>query len=176
MDDFSVFKHEFDDKEKWWGEGEWVSEPDNVEFIYKDFRCKIKRMASPEGVNLEHMFGGYLCGYVQIPNELNFYDKSFDLDFDVHGGITYNEIQENKNWIGFDCAHSHDYVPSTEYLYKTHPDFIKIKENEKETFKACGIDYGKSFINLKSYKNLEFCINECKSLVGQIIEMKKKDE
>lgn len=177
MNDFIVFKHLHEDKEKWWGEGEWVSEPDNVEFIYKDYRCRIVRIVAFEGLGGGHVFGGHLCGYVQVPDDLKLFDKGYDLDFDVHGGITYNEKDDDeKNWIGFDCAHLNDYQPSTEYLYKTCPEFIKIKEESKNIFKNIGIDYDTSFVNLKTYKNLEFCINECKNLVDQVIKIKGEDE
>jgi len=100
MNDFIVFKHLYEDKEKWWGKGEWVSEPDHVKFIYKDYMCTIKRIVAFEG---QDVFGGHLCCYVQVP----------------------------------ECL---------------------------KLFEFCDINYE------KPYKNLDFCIKECKNLVDQIIE------
>lgn len=158
-----------DDKLKWWGYGEWIEEPDLVQFEYKGYQCVVKRIAFQEKCIKEfHVYGGFLCGYVQISNELFFNEKGFDLDYDVHGGITYNEINEDgKNWIGFDCTHCNDIAPSMEKLYNTNADFIKIKEDNEKLLKGLGIK-NNSFFN-KTYKNIGFCIGECKSLVDQII-------
>ncbi len=124
-----------------------------------------------EGLNEKHVFGGHLCGYVQLLDKFNILEKGLDLDFDVNGGITYNEKEcDNLNWIGFDCAHLNDYLPSTEYQYKTDPAFIKITEDSKKLFEKFGLDYDKSPLNQKSYKNINFCVNECKNLVDQILQ------
>jgi hypothetical protein len=158
-----------------WGDGEWVTEPDEYLFIYRGYDCKIKRNFILEGYKNEHLFGGHLCGYVCVPDELKLAEKECDVNLDVHGGITYNEIHtDNKNWIGFDCAHCFDYCPSTEYLHKTHPEFIKMKEESKKRFGSFGIDYDTSPINQKSYKTIEFCIAQCKYMVDQLIQMRQK--
>lgn len=166
MNDFLVSRHIIEDKEKWWGHGEWVSEPDHVEFVYKDHLCKIIRIHFLEGHNRDHMFGGYLCGYVQVSNELNLVEKGCDLDFDVHEGITYNEKgDDDRNWIGFDCAHSLDYMPCRKNIYSEiiHRIFPITEQMKKH-----------SIFN-PTYKNIDFCIAECKSLVDQIIEYSKSD-
>lgn len=170
MNDFIVFKHEIEDKEEWWGEGEWVSEPDLVEFEYKDYLCRMKRISHLEGHNKDHMFGGHLCGYVQVPSDLNLVEKDYDLDFDVHGGITFNQyIEESEDkgayWIGFDCAHSHDYIPCMRNIYsKISDEIFPVSEEMK-----------KSSLFNPTYKNLDYVIAECKSLVDQVIEYSKFD-
>lgn len=161
-----VFKHEIENKDQIWGNGEWVSEPDLVEFIYKDYRCRVKRISHREGHNNEHVFGGHLCGYICVTGGLEITPEIYE-NLDVHGGITYNSIEEgDKNWIGFDCAHFGDYMPSMEYLKKTNDyfkDFMPIPEKFKDL----------AIFNPK-YRNLDFCIQECKKLVDQITETKEE--
>lgn len=69
----------------------------------QDYNCKIKR----------HKTLGFLCGYVILQDNKEIYENTLNL-LDVHGGITYNGFEEIngevKQVIGFDCAHSRDYV------------------------------------------------------------------
>ena len=68
----------------------------------------------------------------------------------VHGGVTYHGNPTNFNpnpnidldWIGFDCAHSGDY-----YLSKG--------DDRTWNDKPC------------TYKTLEYCKNECQSVIEQ---------
>lgn len=168
-----------DEKLSWWGYGEWLEEPDNVTFIHEGIECIVIRIVAKEICG--HMFGGHLCGYIKIPDDHHFYSKNFmdfdnGHDLDVHGGITYSEI-DNKNhsylpneghWIGFDCAHSGDYIPSMEYLRKTDPIFKQFNEGSP-IFKK----YKHLAIFNPSYKNIAFCIDECKSMAEQINLVKK---
>lgn len=52
------------------------------------------------------------CGYVRIPKGHVTFDKIYtELPIDVHGGLTYEKIEEedeNFKWFGFDCAHAGD--------------------------------------------------------------------
>ena len=48
-----------DEKLKHWGYGEWVEEPDLVEFEHENFKCAIKRMVAPE-------MNGFLFGGVSL--------------------------------------------------------------------------------------------------------------
>ncbi|MDK7716057.1 hypothetical protein [Aerococcus urinae] len=63
-----------------------------------------------------------LCGYVAIPisHPLYLYNLSTE-NLEVHGGITYEGfLKGDKNfwYIGFDCGHSWDFIPSFEkYRY-----------------------------------------------------------
>jgi hypothetical protein len=60
----------------------------------------------------------------------------------VHGGVTFDEIcEDGARRIGFNCAHCWDIVPFRPISYSN------------------GV-----------YRNLEYVINECKSIADQIIE------
>lgn len=159
-----IHKFTSDEKIQWWGYGEWVEEPDEVTFTYNRFKCEVLRIACPERYSPQfHMFGGHLCGYVILPIELPL-DYG---DLSCHGGITYDEVKDGKRKIGFDCAHSDDYLPSTEYLIKTLPELIEIQKELDEMKK--NFNNEDSPIFLRSYKNIVYCIQECKSIVDQII-------
>lgn len=59
---------------------------------------------------------GHRCGYVRVPPTHPVHGKKYDaVDVDVHGGLTFAEIEPCKEhedgqgwWLGFDCAHSGD--------------------------------------------------------------------
>jgi len=144
-------------KRKYFGDGQWVIEPDLAEFTHEGIDCKIRRVCALEGCYGEHMFGGHFCGYCRIPEGHTLYENVKDyLEFDVHGGITFNEILDDGHWIGFDCGHSFDIVPSMQ----------KIENNSqfKELF-PIPEDWPKP-----SYKNFDFVIGETKSLAQQVID------
>ena len=64
-------------------------------------------------------YGWHYCGYVAIPSTHSLAEASTDQlcrTIDVHGGVTLAEsgisTEGDPVWIvGFDCAHSCDYVP-----------------------------------------------------------------
>jgi hypothetical protein len=64
------------------------------------YNCVIKRNKSL----------GNLCGYVEIDNDNKLHGTPYlDLNFEVHGGITYGDITEDsKSIYGFDCGHYGD--------------------------------------------------------------------
>src|ERR1700761_6612159 len=107
-------------KIKFMGEGEWVDEPDEICFTYKDYECEVRRVFVREPYSKEEAwFGGYLCGYVRIPKDHPYHHKLYeDMDIDCHYGLTYGMVS-NGHWIGFDCGHSSDIVPTLEILKKT---------------------------------------------------------
>lgn len=164
-------KHIYTEEQKrqWWDEGEWCYEPDVVEFEHQSIKCLVKRVVAEEPcANEEHMFGGYLCGYVCIPQNHPYYHKPYeDLDIDCHKGLTFGEYGEytNEHWIGFDCAHSGDYLPSTEKLKKRFA-FENPFPMEKE-FKEFSI------FN-PVYRNMEYCIDQCKSIAEQLVKEKNE--
>lgn len=156
----------YDEKLKWWGYGEWVEEPDEVDFIHDDIKCKIIRVVRPKGPIRDDgtffMFGGHLCGYVIINKDHPFFGKySEEIEnIDVHRGVTFSGNRfdgDNEWWIGFDCAHSIDYQPSIELLKQSYRYLFPIPEKFKEY----------SIFN-PTYKNINFCIEECKSMAEQI--------
>lgn len=81
-----------------------------------------------------------------------------DCYFNVHGGITYAgqgdyPVKSDLWWFGYDCAHAGD---------AKDIDAIKderLKEMEKE-FKHYG-----------EVRTLKYCINECKSLAEQLVQI-----
>jgi hypothetical protein len=155
-----------ENKIRWWNDGEWVHEPDIIFFTYRDYDCKIIRSAQLEPyAKIEHVYGGFLCGYVRIPFAHPFRHEIFeDMDIECHGGLTFGQVSD-AHWIGFDCAHSGDFMPSTE---KWKKESIRCREiyplpKEFERF---------SIFN-PTYKNIEFVKNECKSIVDQLIEADK---
>jgi hypothetical protein len=156
-----------DQKIKWFGYGEWVEEIDAILFTYRDIPCKVLRIVRRELYTKElYMFGGCLSGYVRIPHGHPYEYKIYeDLNIDCHGGLTYGECSLG-HWIGFDCAHAGDLVPSTQKFMKDH-----LKEFP-EAF-SLNKELNKSLIN--TYKNIDFCIEECKSIVNQLILVESKE-
>jgi hypothetical protein len=165
-----------EEKIKWLGYGEWVEELDVVKFTYKGIECRINRIVVQEPYTKElHVFGGHLCGYVRIPAEHPYHHKRYEeMEIDCHYGLTYGEVEdgevEDGHWIGFDCGHLGDYVPSMEYLKKTNPTFQVWKKKEEKIKKLIP----NSPIGDKSYKNINYCIGECKGIVDQLLDMRKK--
>lgn len=91
----------------------WLTEPDRVEWTHAGLRCLIRRVRSH----------GALCGYVSVPPEhslfrLEYYDAEPALQSvgyaGAHGGLTFSGKfpDEDGFWLGFDCAHSGDFLPS----------------------------------------------------------------
>ncbi|MFB5619504.1 MAG: hypothetical protein ACE5RC_00025 [Nitrosopumilus sp.] len=163
------------------GKGEWLDEPDQLEFTYNEFNCYIKRP-----------FSGNLCGYVEIPEDNIFYNrecfKCYELyeKVSVHGGITFSDFifdeerQKKIFFVGFDCAHLGDYVPLVE-KYKiqnlNHKKFRNeiFKNVTKKLEKLEKLE--KDILNgEKTYKNIEFVTQELESLVDQIIKIDSDEE
>lgn len=138
-------------KLKWWGDGSWVYEPDFYEFTHKGVKCMIRRGFYREGINLERVFGGYLCGYVQLPDNHPWKDKKLNIEADVHGGITFNDTWDFTygHWVGFDCAHFLDLIPSNKNLYQ----FFE----ENDVFKH-------------EYRDFKYVKTECENLAEQVIK------
>jgi len=92
--------------------GPWDSEPDMVEWEFKNSICAIVRNS------LES-----LCGYAGVYQGHPSYEKGYDeVECQAHGGLTFSSYQYsdrehhlkngNKVWyFGFDCAHSGDCIP-----------------------------------------------------------------
>lgn len=98
---------------------------------------------------------GYRCGYVEAPKYLNGYHKDLE-DLCVHGGVTYLEKMNPSSylltdtwWVGFDCHHAWDGV------------LFPPKELER-------------FYQGKEVRSLDYCIEECKKLIDQLIELEAK--
>lgn len=103
----------------------YANEPNLLEATYRGFDYTILR------VN----WSGHLCGYVHAPFHLT--EDQLDR-LSVHGGITYNE----DGWLGFDCAHSGDYLPWKRTWSYSVPN--------------------------ETYRNLSYVEAECKRLIDQL--------
>jgi len=149
------------------GYGDWLDEPDVMEFEYIGVKCLIARVYKREPCTKEEAwFGGHLCGYIFLPKEHPLWGKGMgDIDLMCHGGVTCAETTEEGHMIGFDCAHSGDLVPSMVQLRKRFPvpEIFPIPENMKDHpwFKPV-------------YRNMAYCVKQCKSMVKQAIEMESK--
>lgn len=152
-----------EEKLKYCGYGEWVEEADSTEIEYLGYEAMIFRVFHYEPYTKKvAYFGGHLCGYVKISNNHPFYKKK-GIYLECHGGITANEIHED-HWIGFDCAHLGDIVPTTEHFKRTSPEWIEIQKKN-----PIPLGFENHHLFNPTYKNIEFCIEECKSMIAQLI-------
>jgi hypothetical protein len=131
-----------DEKLKGYGYGEWIEEPDLVEFDHEGIRCRVRR----------NPYFGNLCGYILLPPNHIWCGKNYyDLDVDVHGGLSYAEYEKDGFWIGFHCGHvSIDCIP----VYKM-----------EDIYRMLSIK--------PTYKNIYFVIDACKYMVEQANEAQK---
>lgn len=113
-----------------WDSGPWDNEPDRIEWRYQGLPCLIVRNSM-----------GALCGYVGVPEGHPWYRKDYgQVDADVHGGLTYADHccddtpichvpqpgeSDNVWWLGFDCAHSFDYVPKMDGFIRQYMSSYK---------------------------------------------------
>jgi hypothetical protein len=180
MKEFYEFSKE--KKTKFWKDGEWVNEPDLVIFSHNGFKCTVKRVSAYESNG--SLFGGYLCGYVRIPEDHYLYDKDLDhvddLDLDCHGGVTHCNFNEwGDYYIGFDCAHGYDMIPSMEKMDYNDNLLKECREllNEIPTYKNNDNlkEYRKLLNKIHTYKNIDFVTKECKKLVDSIINLEESN-
>ena len=152
-----------DQKLKWFGHGEWVEEVDQVFFTHQGIECMIIRKIVLEPYNPTHTFGGYFCGYCKVPEGHPYHNKSvFEGELsnvEVHGGLTYGQMEDDGYWIGFDCCHSFDITPSMQKCYKQiEEDLISKFPSIKNSPVLC-----------RQYRNIAYCVEQCKSMAEQII-------
>lgn len=154
-----------------WVDGPWQNEPDFKYFIYKDCICVVKR----------NYYSGALLGYVLVKKNSKF-DKHYDdLNFNVHGGLTYSgdiyfkeELQDQNlnlddyNCIGFDCAHSGDIMPAYDAMNREIEKINELKKLAEINSKIKELRLSLSFA--ATYKTVEFVENELRNLVDQMIE------
>ena len=108
---------------------------------------------------------GHRCGYVKTEEYDIAYEKHYDDLHDsitCHGGLTYSSNTtfdgSEGYWIGFDCAHLGD-----------SPDPELMDEENKL--------YSDYFNVLKrgTIRSKDFCVDWCKSMIEDIINMNKLD-
>lgn len=103
---------------------------------------------------------GHRCGYVEIPEDLNIseQDFSFDSDLEVHGGITYAQLEYGTKVIGFDCAH---YMDSAD-VESTMETFTDLNDTE---LMLLNYTFGDGKV-----RSLEYVEEQCKNLIDQLLE------
>lgn len=161
-----------------WAYGEWIEEPDEVEWEYKGIKCEIHRNCRIEGGRCTGM--GHLCGYIYLPLDHPWANKEEEeIECDIHGGLTYHSQEDGFFEIGFDCAHGCDLMPYSEeksyklmmeQIPKDSPEYFKFRdalENTREVNKRLSI-----FRRERSYKNIQFVKQQCESLVDQALAIK----
>lgn len=151
-----LFSHEFKLKE--FGYGEWLEEPDAIEFFYKETRCAILRSPC-----------GNLNGYINVDKAHPWFEKEFlEIDVEVHGGLSFSDFMEEEYWVGFDCGHSNDVCPAVEKVLKQREEEmdnpLKNLDNEfKEALER---------LRHRTYKNIAYVKSECEHLVDQMLLVK----
>lgn len=129
------------------------------DFIYKNFRCVVVFNCNT----------GYRCGYVELPSKDFLINNKYGevRNIDVHGGITYVEnkpsdypVKSKFGWIGFDCGHLND-----EHDFKSWIKYFPEQRKLIEEIRA--IAYTSEYSTVKT---LEFCEEECKKIVDQLIK------
>lgn len=140
----------FADKSQW-GEGEWLSEPDKMQWTdpATGLPCLIVRNEL-----------GVLCGYVGVSELHPWFEKDFSGEpienTEIHGGLTFSGFCQEADkergichipklgqtdkvwWFGFDTAHGCDVCPAIHYR------LLEIMHEYGSTYK--NIDYVKSHV------------------------------
>lgn len=75
-----------------------LEEGDGYEFVYRDIKAQMRR----------NNFGAW-CGYIKTDGRDLAIWHDFDVEYEVHGGWTY----DRDGLLGFDCAHLGDMSPLT---------------------------------------------------------------
>lgn len=135
-------------------------------FDYKGYPCVVLFMPM-----------GYRCGYVGIPKENKLYKLDFQdkIDIDCHCGLTYEsdslhcQNDTNIHWIGFDCGHCCDGydVDKIKELYADDESVMKQAEIMTDYFKICNKE--------NPVRTLEYCEEQCKGIVEQLIKLERKE-
>ena len=132
-------------------------------FDYKGFPCVILFMPM-----------GYRCGYVGVPH---YYQSEINTDeIECHCGVTYAETHlhcqtdTDKLWIGFECGHYCDGydVAKIKELYADDENVMKQTEIMKDYFAICNEE--------NPIRTLEYCEEQCRGIVEQLIKLGIKME
>jgi hypothetical protein len=145
-----------------WGAGPWDEEPDKAQWIDEatGLDCLLVR---------NNM--GALCGYVGVPEGHPSHGQGYDdVAVEVHGGLTYADkcaglichdpklgASDNVWWLGFDCAHWGDLVPSMEQFYSTNPIGKEVRGGRDRENRV--------------YRDVDYVVAECTKLASQLKQM-----
>jgi hypothetical protein len=161
--------HTSDQKLKWFGNGEWVEEPDLCCFKYKSISCFIRRIIAHEVSGFP--FGGHLCGYCYVPNDhiyFQLHKKMYEIDIDCHYGITYSEVhnKNGKHIIGFDTIHLGDLMPSR---INFNLNLLKIQKLLFPSGISDVLKHNSYYVD-DIYRNISYVIENIKSMVDSLME------
>jgi hypothetical protein len=121
------------------------SEGDYKSWVYQakngtQYNCVIKRNKAL----------GSLCGYVEIDKDNKLHGTPYlDLNFEVHGGITYGDTTGDCSIFGFDCAH--------------YGDMTFFKGADLSDYPVIGDHVG-------IYRDMDYVTKECEKLAEQFSE------
>lgn len=144
-------------KKETYGDGPWLTEPDDFKFSYMGYTCAGERFSNI----------GIWLGYVFLPQnhplaiavKENLTIMNPALDFiQVHGGITdirWEKHEEIMLRIGFDCGHVKDLIPLASVRMKKENPYL---------------------YNSITYRDMPFVMNQCMRIVDQIIQKYEFDE
>lgn len=131
---------------------------EETRFEYKGYPCVVLFMDM-----------GHRCGYVGIPADK---PLTFDPEQEIscHGGVTYcstglhlQDDGEDFLWVGFDTAH-----------YSDGRDVEKIGEYFGK--ERAGVVRRFMFGDNYPARTLDYCIDECRSIVDQFVELFDKGD
>tara|TARA_R100001086_G_scaffold228144_1_gene147542 strand:+ start:145 stop:663 length:519 start_codon:yes stop_codon:yes gene_type:complete len=155
-----------EEKTNQWGNGEWVNEPDRIEFLLEGtwIPCLV----------LRNITGGNLCGYIAVDDTNLAYGVHYDddllYDVNVHGGLTFSSMQDesgaywfqeeslahynetHKWFLGFDCAHCDDFAPALAALMRGNTSVYR------DT----------------TYRNVDYVGRQIVDLADQIVKLSKE--
>ena len=122
-----------------------------------------------KGYHIVCMFvTAHRCGYIGLPKGHKYAGKDYDaIDVSVHGGLTYSEHAPSfrlggfEYYLGFDCGHWQD-APDIETMKRHGAD---------EKYLSCWSAFPGDVVRTQQY-----VIEECKSVVNQIIDMFAKEK
>ena len=126
------------------------------DFMISDYRCVILGLSM-----------GHRCGYVGLPKGHKYEDEDYNnIDVSVHGGLTYAgdgvryPVQDERSWVGFDCAHSGD-----------GKDLGLVKELADERTYNHIVDMERRYPIREVVRTTEYVENELIDLVKQLEEL-----
>jgi hypothetical protein len=109
---------------------------------------------------------GHRCGYVILPKGHKLEGKDYyDIPISCHGGLTYGSWEKDRYVIGFDCAHSWD-----------APDYGALKHYHMYNATTEYLENHSWRNDNAVIKTKEYVIDECKSIIDQLIDMGRKNE
>lgn len=131
-----------------------IDHPDRFfEETYKDYQFVV----------YQHQYG-HLSGYVLLKEDD---DRAKASNLECHGGITFEDdlsriiLVEPGYWVGFDCNHWNDIAPFLEE---------RLREVDRLGLVEPFMPYTEE---PRFWRTKEYVVENCKSMIDQLIEMKK---